>query len=230
MSTEPSATPTTPTAPDFAEQVHQFWEKNHNQVYFLCLAVILALVGREGWSYYSTQREQGVEAEYAKAAGAADRLARFADDNAGHPLAGAALLGVADDKYSKGDFKAAQAAYTKAATSLTEAALLSRAKLGAAMSQLAGGDTAGAEAALKSLSGDAALAKLTRAEAGYQLASLAQSAGHPADARKYATEVTKLDGASVWAQRSLMLLAQLPQDKTAPAANDSGITFKPGGE
>ena len=187
-------------------------------------------MAREAWSYFGAQREQEVQADYAKAAGAADRLARFADEHSGHALAGVALLQVADDKYSAGDFKAAQTAYAQAAATLADPALKSRARLGGAMSQLAAGDAAGADAALQAVVADASVAKLTQAEAGYQLAALAQAAGHPADARKYADAVTKNDGAGTWAQRAFMLLAQLPPDKATPAPNASGITFKPAGQ
>ena len=230
MSNEPSATPPTPTAPDFAESVHRFWENNHTQVYFLCAAVLLAIVGREGWDYFSAQREQGVQEEYAKAAGASDRLSRFADEHSGHALAGVALLQVADDKYSAADFKAAQTAYAKAADTLVDSALKSRAKLGGAMSLLAAGDTAGAENALKAIVADTTVAKLTRAEAGYQLAALAQAAGRTADVKKYAEEVAKNDTSGAWGQRAFMLLAQLPQDKAAAAPNASGLNFKPVGK
>ena len=228
MSTEPTTTPPTPTAPDFTEAVHLFWANNHRQVYFLILAVLLAMVGRYGWGYFSDQREQDVQEEYAKIASAPERLTRFAEEHAGHPLAGVALLRLADNKYAAAEFKGAQAAYAKAAGVLADAALQSRAKLGAAMSQLGAGDTTGAETALKTLSAEAAVARLTRAEAGYQLAALAQSAGRTADARKYAEEVTKLDGAGSWAQRAYLLLAQLPVDKTAPAANPAALLFNPG--
>ncbi|MFI5336950.1 MAG: tetratricopeptide repeat protein [Opitutales bacterium] len=228
MSTEPIVENQKQDAPDFATAVHLFWENNHRQVYFLCFAVLLAIIGREGWSYFTAMREQDVAEDYARAAGAPERLTRFAGDHSSHPLAGVALLQVADGKYSAGEFAAAQAGYAKAAEVLTDAGLKSRARLGAAMSQLGAGDSAGAEAALQALVADATQAKLTRAEAAYQLASLAQAAGRAADVKKYAEEVTKIDGAGAWAQRAFMLLAQLPPEKAAPAA--PGITFKPGGE
>lgn len=218
-----------PAAPDFAIQMHEFWAKNHTQIYFLIAAILLAIVAKEGWGYFSAMHERGIAEDYAKVANTPEALARFADEHSGHALAGVALLRVADDKYSAGDFKAAQAAYSKAAPALKQADLQSRAKLGAAMSQLAAGDAAGGSTALQALMNDTAAAKPTRAEAAYQLASLASSAGRADDVRKFANEITKIEPAGVWAQRSLTLLAQLPVDPKA-ATPSSGISFQPGKE
>jgi len=225
MSADPSAETPTQTPADFADQMHEFWDKNHRQVYFLCAVIFLAIIGREGWAYLSTSREQGIEEDYARVAATPDKLAAFADEHSGHPLAGVALLRLADDKYTSGNFSAAVAAYAKAATVLTNVELKSRAQLGAAMSQFAAGDKAAATAALKALSADTAAAAQIRAEATYNLASLASEAGRTDEVRKYADEVIKLDASGAWAQRAYLLSARLPADKSAPAAG--GITFKP---
>jgi len=86
-------------------------------------------------------------------------------------------------------------------------------------------ELAAATAALKALSADTAAAAQIRAEATYNLASLASEAGRTDEVRKYADEVIKLDASGAWAQRAYLLSARLPADKSAPAAG--GITFKP---
>jgi hypothetical protein len=229
MSTDPSAANQTQVTPDFATQMHEFWEKNHGQIYFLCIVVLLAIVGREGWGYYTNAREQGIEEDYAKASGSPEKLAGFASEHSGHELAGVALLHVADDKYIAGDYSAARTNYGKAAETLANNDLKSRARVGTAMSQLAGGDKAGAETALKAILTEAGLSKLARAEAAYHLASLANEAGKLDDVKKYLDEITKIDATGVWAQRGFVLRSRLPVDKAAPAES-AGITFKPGGK
>jgi hypothetical protein len=226
MSTEPTAENQTPVTPDFAAQMHEFWDKNRGQIIFLCLAVLMAIVGREAWGYIRDAREHGVEEEYALAVASPEKLARFADEHSGHELAGVALLSIADGKYTAGDYAAARTAYGKAGETLANADLKSRARVGAAMSQLASGDKAGAETALKAVAADTALTKLARAEADYHLASLASDAGRGDDVKKYVEEITKLDATGVWAQRAFVLQARLPAGQSAPAAG--GITFKPG--
>lgn len=216
------------TATDFAASMHSFWEKNRSSIFILIAAVLIGIVGREGWQYYRAAHERDIAAEYAKVAGTPDKLAAFAAEHAGHSLAGVALLRLADDKYTAGDFKAAATNYAKAAETLDVAALKARAKLGAAMSQLGAGDQAAGEAALKAISADAALVKTVRAEATYHLALLAQQAGKTDDMKKLVEEVSQIDATSAWAQRAFVLRATLDAGKKPDAG--AAITFKPGGE
>ena len=213
--------------PGFEVVAHEFWVRNRNFILLVITAALLVLAGREGWAYFAAGREADVQADYAKAGDNADRLAAFADAHAGHALAGIACLRAADDKFTAADYKTAGTYYTKAAASLTNEALLGRARLGAAVSQLAGGDQAGGEAALKVLAADVALFKGVRAEANYDLASLAAAAGRTEDVRKFAEEASRVDENGPWAQRATVLLAALPAPAAPAAGASPGITFKP---
>ncbi len=206
--------PATPVAPDFAAQVQDFWAKNRSFLLAAGAAVLLVIVGREGWDYFSAAREQTVQQEYAAAAGAPDRLERFASDHAGHPLAAIALLQLADRKYVAGEFGAARDSYQKAAAALTDASLKARARLGAAMSQLGAGEQAAGETTLGALGSDTTVDKNTRAEADYHLAILARDAGRTEDVRKLVGEISKLGDSGLWGQQAMMLGASLP----APAS------------
>ena len=206
-----------------------FWEKNRNLILLACAATLLAIVAREGWQYFSALREQGVQEEYARIADKSDKLAVFAEANSGHALAGVAYLRLADDTYAAADYKQAAGIYQKAAGALKNEALLGRAKLGAAMSQLSAGDKTAGEAALKALGADQTIPKGVRAEATYHLASLAYEAGNFSETRKLVEEVGKLDANGGWSQRATMLLATLetggkPADASAPT-----LSLKPGG-
>lgn len=239
MSNVPSATPPhdpanppPPAGADaFAADVHSFWEKNRSFIFILVAAVLIGLIGREGWQWFQSSREQAVQEEYAKIADRIDQLPKFAEANKGHSLAGVAWLRVADEAYTKGDYKGAAADYAKAAETLENDALKSRAKLGAAMSQLAGGDKAAGEASLKALSADTKSMPAARAEATYHLAVLAKDAGKADEAKKLIEEITKIEAAGLWAQRAFALRAQLDAGKPAEAAATSApaVEFKPKG-
>jgi len=239
MSNVPSATPPhdpanppPPAGADaFAADVHTFWEKNRSFVLILVAAVLLGIIGREGWQWFQSSHEQGVQEEYVKAGDNIGALAKFADANKGHALAGVALLRVADDNYAKSDFKSAAANYTKATDTLENDALKSRAKLGAAMSQIAGGDRTAGEASLKAVSADTKAVATTRAEAAYHLAVLLKDAGRADEAKKAIEDVKKIDAAGLWAQRAFALGAQLDAGKPASSATTGAPTveFKPKG-
>lgn len=235
MSQLPSAKPTpegtTPVyVPSFETAAHAFWAKNRQGILMVCIVALLAIIGREAWQYIAASREQAVQAEYAKIADQPAKLAAFAEANAGHTLAGVAYLRLADEKFAAGDFKTAATHYAKASGSLKNEALLGRAKLGAAMSQLNGGDQAAGEAALKAIGADATLDKGARAEAIYQLTSLAAEAGKADEVKKLAEEVSKLDPLSSWAQRATLLLTSQPTAAQPAATTAPTLSFKPGGE
>ena len=223
----PAATPA--VEPGFETEVHAFWEKNRNFILLACAVVLVAIVAREGFRYFSAMREQAVQEDYAKVADKPEKLAAFADDHSGHALAGVAYLQLADQKFEAGDYRQAATLYSKSATILKNEALLGRARLGAAISQINGGDQATGEAGLKALSTDTTAFKDVRAEATYHLVTLAIEAGRTEEVKKLVEDISKIDLAGIWSQRATILLAGL-QPGAAPAApNAAGLNFKPGG-
>ena len=92
-----------------------------------------------------------------------------------------------------------------------------RAKLGGAMARISGGRTAEGEDALKKLSTDASQVAPLRAEATYQLFSLAQASGKNEDATKYLEQIFQLAPSSPWAQRAMAMRATVATP-AAPAA------------
>ena len=223
---DPAAAPV--IEPGFEVTVQVFWEKNRSFILGACGAALLAILAREGWQYYSVQHEQDVQAEFARIADQPAKLAAFADVNSGHPLAGVAYLKLADGKYSAGDYSGAAAGYSKAAGSLKHEALLGRAKLGVAMSQLSGNDKAAGEAALKALSANSTQLKGVRAEATYHLASLATAAGKTDEVKKLVELISQIEATGSWAQRATLLLASLPAGPVSKVAPAAGLNFKPG--
>lgn len=209
------STPNTPSpvsgdqqpVPGFEEKLSTFWAKNGKLVVIGCVVVLLAIVGRGAIGLIAAQREAGIAAAYA-AATTSDQLKTFAAANAGHALAGAAHLRLADEAYAAGKYTDAQASYTKAAAELGNSLYSGRIQLGLAMSKLNGGDATGGEAALKALVADVSGLKGVRAEAAYHLAVLATDAGRSDEASKLAEQVMSIDPDSIWTQRALMLRAR----------------------
>lgn len=235
MSQLPPASPTPPGAdpaasvvePGLETAVHAFWVKHRTLILLGCAAALLAIVIREGVGYYTASREKAVQKEYAQLTTV--QLAAFAAAHADHPLAGIAYLRLADESYAAADYRTAMGHYQKAAGGLKNEALLGRARLGAAMSQLNTGDAAAGAASLKAIGSDETLPKSLRAEAVYHLASLAAEAGKMDEVGKLVEEIGRIDVAGAWSQRATVLLASSPAGTPSAAGADaSGITFKTG--
>lgn len=228
---DPSAPAPVVGAAELAANVQTFWEKNRGVIIAGCVAGVVAIAALEGWRLMQASRDQSVRDEFAQAGTDTAKLSRFATENSGHPLAGAAQLMVADQKFEAGDFKAAADAYAKAAAAGDLGVLAGRARLGEAMSKLQAGDQAGGDAALAAVSADAALPKAVRAEAAYHRASLALEAGKKDDALKFAGEVKTIDANGLWSRRADSITQRAEAGNPAPAAADAGGgLFKPGGE
>lgn len=194
-----------------------FWSKNRNAVFALCAGVVLAIVAKGGWDYYSHQREVGIGQAYATAT-TPDQLKAFATAHAGHPLAGVAQIRMADEAYKAGKAADAVAGYEKALAILKEGPLAARAKLGRALAQVMAGKTAEATNDLKQLASDSSQFKAVRTEAIYHLTSLAVEAGNATDAQKYVDQLMQIDVSSPWTQRAMSLRATLPAVPAAAAA------------
>jgi hypothetical protein len=223
----PNSTPVTPGEPVAAEsfeyRLHKFWEKYANAVYMFCALVLIAIIGKGGYDFYSVRHENEIGAEYA-AASTNEKLKAFAVSHSGHQLAGVARLRLGDEAYGNGSFTQAATEYQAAADVLKTGPFAGRARLGNAMAKLQAGQTAEAESQLKQLSTDATQMKAVRAEAAYQLASAAVGAGRNDDAIKYLDQVMTIEQGGTWAQRALMLRATLPAPTASLSVPSTGAT------
>jgi hypothetical protein len=190
-----------------------FWEKNREIVVVGCLLVLVGILGWNGWQYFQSQKELGVEQEYAQAS-SPEQLRAFTEAHPNHTLAGVAELRVADAAYQAGQNADALAAYERAGAELKTGILAARAQLGAAMVKVQSGQTADGVAALHQLADDTKGFGSIRAQATYQLASLAAEAGRADETRQLATQLMQIDPSSPWTQRAFALQEKLP----APAA------------
>lgn len=211
-------------APTFEDKLHIFWTNHGTKVLVLCVVVILGIVGWGAYGYMERQKELGIEKAYADSK-TNDQLKAFAAANPAHSLAGIAYLRIADEAYTAGKSADAIAAYGQAISILKTGPLVARAKLGSAVAKAQAGKGTEAAADLTALAADTTQTKGVRAEATYQLASLAADAGNGADVQKYADQLNQLDPASRWGQRAMMLRAAVPAPAaTAPAKTDAPAT------
>ena len=218
-------------APTFEDRLRLFWEKNSRAVLAGCGLVLGVILVKGGYEIYVSQRNKAVAADYAAATTDA-QLKSFVAGHGDHVLGGLAQLRLADQAYAAGNYTEARSAYDKASGILGKTAFGQRARLGAAVSAVQSGAAAEGEAALKQISADLALEKLVRAEASYDLASLAAAAGNAAEAIRLIEQTTTIDPEGQWADRASMLRATLPAaaQPAAPAAKAAdpapAVSFK----
>lgn len=206
----------------FEDRLRIFWEKNSRAVLAACALVLAVILGKGAWEIVSAQREKSIAADYGAAGNDAAKLKAFVASHPEHVLAGIAQLRMADTAYSAANYAEARSAYEKAASILTTSAFGQRARLGAAISAVQGGAVAEGEAALKQIVSNLGLDKQTRAEAAYQLALLAASAGNSAEAIRLIEQCTTIDPDGLWADRASSLRATIPA--TAEPAGQPSAT------
>jgi hypothetical protein len=211
----------------FEDKLNLFWKKNRNVVLGLCAAVLLAIIGKGIWDRVAHQKEVEIEQAYAVAT-TPDQLRGFIAAHPDHSLAGVAQLRLADEAYLAGKSADALAGYDKAVALIKTGPLEARAQLGRALAKLQAGKTAEGTADLKQLAADTNQFKAIRAQAGYQLASLAADRGDAAEVQKYSDQVMQIDPdpSSPWARMAMMLRTSLPTPPAAPATPAAAPTPK----
>jgi predicted negative regulator of RcsB-dependent stress response len=211
----------------FEEQVQAFWKRNSRYILFLVALGFVAILGREAVRYMWKEREQGITEAYGASATPAE-LKAFAGEHSGHTLAGFALLRVADEAYKAGNFSEAATAYEQAIAPLKDSPVVSRARIGAAVSTVQAGDRTKGETALKALADDMAIMPGYRTEARYQLAVVAIGDGRFDEARQTLDDIMTSDITGSWAQRAYMLRATLPASTASAIETPASLTPAPG--
>ena len=231
-SKSPSVQPVS-ASPDIDETLQTFGKKYGPAAVTVAVLVLAFYLGREGWNYLGAQREAGVQSEFA-AAHSPEQLKAFAAAHPDHPLAGVADLQMADTAYNAGQSSAALAGYQEALRVLKDPALKARATIGAAMVQIGLGQTADGSASLRKLLDDSNQLPVVRAEAGYQLAALAASAGQRDEVQRIQAQLIQIDKDGAWT-KNVFSLTVAPSNNNATAAppaspDKSGISFKSTGK
>jgi predicted negative regulator of RcsB-dependent stress response len=214
--------PGSPAAPGAApalllteERLQQFWTENRSYVTLLCALLGLAVLARYGWEYYSAKQELQVEQAYGSAT-SIDLLKNFAAEHPNHILAHVAELRLADQAYASGRIAEARDDYGHVSLFLKTGPLAARARLGLGVSQIQTGETVEGEATLRQLADEKTQYEATRAEAIYQLASAAYSAGRASEVEKYAAQLMQLSPGSPWTERVFALESEAAARQSSP--------------
>lgn len=224
----PAVPPTSAVSPDVDEHLHGFWKK-YGQAASIGLLLVLAFyLGRAAIAYFSEQREEGVQTDFA-AAHTPEQIRAFVAAHPDHELSGLADLELADQAYSAGQASAALSGYNEAKRVLKDPALASRAAIGSAMVQIQLGQVDSGTAALRKLMDDTTQLPVVRAEAGYQLATLAAAAGQADEVQRLAVQLVQIDKDGPWTKNAFNLTVAKPAG--APAAPPpASISLKPAGK
>jgi hypothetical protein len=191
------------------DRLFLFWKNYRTTIYGAIVIVLAAIIGREAWQFYAANREATIRTAYG-AADTADAKRAFARENAGHPLAGIALLAAADDAYSNADYARAGREYGEARAALKDASLAARAQLGEALCTIQGGLASKGEPMLRAFAADKNMPATLRIEAWYQLAVLALADGNHAPAREALEKLGELPLTRDWSFRIADLRSRLP--------------------
>jgi hypothetical protein len=203
------------------DKLHKWWQQNRTMVFVVCAAVIVGFLVKAGWESMAANKEREIEDAFAKLT-VTEQLKSFAAQHPNHALAGLAYLRLADEAYVAGKPADAVSYYDQALNVIKDGPLAARIRLGRALAKVQAGKTSEGATELTQLATNTNQLNAVRAEAMYQLASLAAEAGNAADVQKYSTQLMQIDPASVWTQRALALRANLPASSTpaeVPAAS-----------
>ena len=196
-----------------------FWDKkeNRNTIYGGIIAVLVAILGWNGYQAFAASREARIQAAFAAAA-SPPQFRDFARDHPGHPLAGAAWLRLADGAYMTGAYLDALGDYEQAAAALPNSPFAARCRLGQAVCLVLAGRTPEGVAAFKRLADDTTELTAIRADAAFHLASISFDAGDTEAASRFSDLVMQLDGNGTWAERAMLLRMRLPMSVAAAPA------------
>jgi tetratricopeptide (TPR) repeat protein len=195
---------------DFEERIFLLWKKYRRVIGGLIVVFFTLFIGYQSVGYIAERREDGVREAYRLVRDADSRLA-FAEDHAGHPLAGLAYLELAGEKYEAGAFAEAAAHYQSAIVPLVASLLSGRAKLGYAMASIQSENIDLGEQTLRNLVDDVSQLDGIRAEAAYHLAILHWSRGKFAEVKKHLERIEELERPGFWMTKAGHLLATVPE-------------------
>ena len=194
---------------DFETWVINFWQTNRKTILSAIILALVIVVSLQLYRIISAHQESSTREAYAEATTDEAKQA-FAESHQGHPLAGAALLSLADSAYGRGDYNEAAGLYEEAAGDLELPVLVFRASLGQGVSLIQFGLQSKGEPILLGLADNTAAPEAIRSEAWYHLASLAIVAGEIEKARGYLDSIEELSPVGIWASRATALRNTLP--------------------
>ncbi len=219
---------------DIDDKMWLWWQKNRNFLIMLTVGTLLVVAGIESYKLFKRQSLEKMQSRYNNAAAeeSSALLMEFSEAYSGKPLGGAALLQVADEKFSEEGYSAAAMQYADAAESLKGTHLYGRAKLGQAVSLHLSGESDRAKPMLEELTNDAGVLLGLRSQAAYYLTLIAMQNDDLETAREWLNRIEQMADAdadglgrdSVWFNLAQQLKERKPKLKEASEeTSDDGL-------
>jgi predicted negative regulator of RcsB-dependent stress response len=206
----------TDAALSLEDRLFMTWKNHSTLIIAGVVLVVVLIVGRGAWGSYVEARQARISEAFGLAE-SIDEKRVFARDNIGHPLAGVALLEVADEVYRNGDYRMSEIEYSAALAALSEPLLMARARMGSAISAIQSGLVSKGEPLLRGIANDEEVPVPVRAEALYHLASVQFAEKRYDDARATLDELAESSSAGAWVGPMTSLRAQIPAEVATSA-------------
>lgn len=197
------------TADALEKKVSCFWNKNRSLILKCAVAIFLGFALVESWDLIEQRKIAGLQAEYQQAQTLEEKI-EFANAHSSQPLAGLAFLSAADDSYEKKDYSKSIEYYQKSIPPLKGTPLVSRATLGLALSKVQTGQNEEGQALLKDIINSPDTLNVFKAEASYQLATIAIANNDFTTARSYLKSINNFPFSGLWAQKAEVLMEGNP--------------------
>lgn len=196
---------------DLDDRLWLWWKRNGRSLVWGIALVLAVTVVVESVKVFQRQALTSMQDAYVEAGTAEAPLREFGEAHQSKPLGGAALLKVADQKYTEAAYSEAAALYAQAAPALSGTPLRGRALIGQGISLLRQDNTTAGVAVLKQVAMDTASLPALRAEAYFHLAVQALADDHLAEARDYLAQLDKADANGIWAQQVRSMKELMPE-------------------
>ncbi|MGE9294963.1 MAG: tetratricopeptide repeat protein [Puniceicoccales bacterium] len=191
---------------DIEDRVWLFWQRNKGSIVAAIVILIGGVIGVNVWKMMQDNKVASLQADYSAAYGEPEQLKTFASKHGDTPLAGLALLDLADTQYTDKDYAAAAGLYQQSLKPLQGTVVSGRARLGLGMAQIKAGQTDQGRSTLTSLIADNSALSTIRAEAGYELAQLELLEGNRSAAASVLQQVRDMSNAEIWSGQADRLM------------------------
>jgi len=191
---------------DIEDRAWLFWQRNQMSIIAAVVILIGGVIGVNVWKLMQENRVASLQNNYSAALGEPSALKEFASKNNDSPLAGLALLKLADESYADEKFEVAAGFYRQSLTPLQGVVVAARARLGLGMAQIKAGQREQGRQSLRALMADSSALSTIRAQAGYELAQLELLEGDREAAASALQSVQDMTNAEIWAGQAKRLM------------------------
>lgn len=191
------------------EKLIIWWNDQKPKILGVLGLIILAIIAYQVLGIIQKQKITSLQSAYQSAVNDPVALKTFASENDGTNLAGLAWLELADRAYQKEEYSTAATLYHNAAKSLQEANILSRAKLGHAVSLSQDNNKSESISVFQSIIDNESYTANARGQAAYKLILIAVEAKDKSLADQSFEKLKNLPNNTIWMSQAERLLNRL---------------------